>query len=291
MSARPVRLMPAAEWTRRRCLQGLVGAGAAALLPVHAEDEPDPLDKIRKRGSLVVGLYKDMPPFHVAGAGIDVDLAQALADALGLKLSVLPFPAGENMEDDLRNMVWKGHYLGYGPADVLMHVPVNKALMDGTPQVEIFAPYYRERLAMARNLEKVPVLDAMSRIAGLPVAVPGQSLSGWLLLGAESGAYREQMQTRWADGAEATQALMRGDVPLSAGMVSELESVVRGDPRYAIGPMPLPRAPRDGWVVGMAVKKNSTGLAKLLQGAVNDLVANGKMAEIFARHSVSWKPV
>ncbi len=249
------------------------------------------MDKIRKRGTLVVGLYNDMPPFHVNGKGIDVDLAQALAGELGLKLSVLPFPAGENMQDDLRNMVWKGHYLGYGPADVLMHVPVNKALMDSTAQVEIFAPYYRERLAMARNLEKVPVLDTMSRIAGMPVAVPGQSLSGWLLLGAESGAYREQMQTRWADGAEAAQALLRGDVPIAAGMVSELESVVRGDKRFAIEPLPLPRAPRDGWAVGMAVKKDSVELAQAVQGALNKLVADGKMAEIFTRHSVSWKPV
>ena len=195
------------------------------------------------------------------------------------------------MQDDLRNMVWKGHYLGFGPADVLMHVPVNKSLMDSTPQVEIFAPYFRERLAIARNLEKVPVLDAMSRIAGMPVAVPGQSLSGWLLLGAENGAYRDQMQTRWADGAEAAQALMRGDVPLAAGMVSELESVVKGDRRFAIEPMPLPRAPRDGWAVGMAVKKDSTRLAQAVQGALNNLVNNGKMVEIFAKHSVSWKPV
>ncbi|MFM9916173.1 MAG: substrate-binding periplasmic protein [Rhizobacter sp.] len=278
------------DWTRRRCLQGLAGVGAATVLQTRAENEPDPLDKIRTRGSLVVGLYTDMPPFHVSGAGIDVDLAKALADELGLKLSMLPFPAGENMDDDLRNMVWKGHYLGYGPADVLMHVPVNPTLMNGNPRVEIFAPYYRERLAIARNLEKVPVLDEMSRIAGLPVAVPGQSLSGWLLLGAENGAYREQMQTRWADGAEAAQALMRGDVPLAAGMVSELESVVRGDKRFAIEPLPLPRAPRDGWAVGMAVKKDSTRLAQALQGALNNLVTNGKLAEIFAKYSVSWKP-
>lgn len=280
-----------ADWTRRRCLQGLAGVGAAALIPAHAQTELDPLEKIQKRGSLVVGLYNDMPPFHVAGVGIDVDLSKALAAEMGLKFSPLTFGADENMQDDLRNMVWKGHYLGYGPADVLMHVPVNKSLMDSTPQVEIFAPYYRERLAIARNLEKVPVLDAMSRIAGLPVAVPGQSLSGWLLLGAENGAYREQMQTRWADGAEAAQALMRGDVPLAAGMASELESVVKGDRRFAIEPMPLPRAPRDGWAVGMAVKKDSTRLAQALQGALNNLVNNGKMAEIFARHSVSWKPV
>ena len=280
-----------ADWTRRRCLQAAAGASALALLPAHADDEPDPLEKIRKRGSLVVGLYKDLPPFHVAGAGIDVDLSQALAADMGLKFTALPFDAGENMQDDLRNMVWKGHYMGYGPADVLMHVPVDKALMNSSPQVEIFGPYYRERLAIARNLEKVPVLDSLSRIAGLQVAVPGQSLSGWLLLGAENGAYREQMQTRWADGAEAAQALMRGDVPLAAGMVSELESVVRGDTRFAIEPLPLPRSPREGWAVGMAVKKDSIRLAQALQSSLNNLVKNGKVAELFAKHSVSWKPV
>ena len=279
--------LPPPVWSRRRCLQGLAAGAASALLPAHAE--PTAFEKIQARGSLVVGLYKDLPPFHVDGKGIDVDLAHALAAELGLKTSLLPFNADENMQDDLRNMVWKGHYLGYGPADVLLHVPVDRPLMEANPQVSIFGPYYRERLAIARNLEKVPVLDTMSRIAGLPVAVPGQSLSGWLMLGADNGAYRDQLQTRWADGAEAAQALLRGDVPVAAGMVSELESVLKGDPRFAIEPMPLPRAPRDGWAVGMAVKKESTELAQALQGALNRLSTNGTIGKIFAAQGVAWR--
>ena len=62
-------------------------------------------------------------------AGIDVELGRALAEALGVKFSALPFAAGENMDDDLRHMVWRGHYLGFGPADVLLHVPVDRPLM------------------------------------------------------------------------------------------------------------------------------------------------------------------
>jgi len=84
------------------------------------------------RGALKVGIYNDMPPFHAKGAGIDVQLAQALADGLGVKLALLPFNADDNMGDDLRNMVWRGHYLGYGPADVLLHVPVDRPLMTAT---------------------------------------------------------------------------------------------------------------------------------------------------------------
>jgi len=265
--------------------------GAAALSALPGLLSATPLDKVKSRGTLVVGLYKDMPPFHDDGAGIDVELARALAESLGAKLSTLPFPAGENMDDDLRNMVWKGHYLGFGPADVLLHVPVDRPLMQANPQVSIFAPYWRERVVVARNLEKIPVLESLSQLAGQPVAVPGLSLAGWLLIGADGGALREQLRTNWKDGVQAAQALQRGEVPAAAGLMSEMQSVLRGDPRFAVEPLPSPRAPRDGWAVGMAVKKDATELAQALQAAINQLAAGGRMAEIFAKGNLSWRPV
>jgi ABC-type amino acid transport substrate-binding protein len=245
---------------------------------------------VRERGTLIVGVYNDMPPFHVAGAGIDIDLARALAAALDLKLSLLPFNADENMNDDLRNMVWKGHYLGYGPADVLMHVPVDRPLIEANPQVQIFAPYYREKVALARSLERLPELDSLRPLSGQKVAVPGQTLAGWLLLGADGGAYKDQLSTQWKDGTECAKALQRGECAVAAGLASELESVLRGDPRFAIAPMPSPRAPREGWAAGLAVKKDSADLAAALQQAVNQLGQSGQLGEIFSRHNVSWRP-
>jgi ABC-type amino acid transport substrate-binding protein len=185
---------------RRRLLAGLLGAlGAAVTAPLAAQTEPRPLERIRARGRLVVGIYNDMPPFHVGGKGIDVELAKALARSLGLELSLLPFTADENMNDDLRNMVWRGHYLGFGPADVLLHVPVDRPLMADNPRVSIFAPYYRERLAIARDLAAVPKMESLDAFAGKRIAVQGQSLAGWLMLGAEGGRYRDQLTTkpRW----------------------------------------------------------------------------------------------
>ena len=132
----------------------------------------------------------------MAGKGIDVDIAAALADALGLKLSMLPFNADENMNDDLRNRVWKGHDLGFGPADVPMHVPVDRPLMDATPQVAIFARCFRECVVLACNRERVPTLDTLQPLANRKVAVPGQTRAGWLLLGADGGAYRNQLTTQ-----------------------------------------------------------------------------------------------
>ncbi|MDR6536733.1 transporter substrate-binding domain-containing protein [Variovorax soli] len=276
--------------SRRDWLRWMGAAGAAAGLaglPLRAGATP--LERVRERGTLIVGIYQDMPPFHVAGKGIDVELAQALAESLGVRLSLLPFNADENMADDLRNMVWRGHYLGYGPADVLLHVPVDRPLMQANPQVAILAPYYRDRVAIARRLDRVPRLETLSQLDGGRVAVPGQSLAGWLLIGADSGAYRNQLITHWKDGAEAARALLREDVVAAAGLASELESVLRGDARFEIAPLPSPRAPRDGWAVGMAVKSASTDLAQALQSAVNALAASGRLGQMFERGNVSWR--
>ena len=273
--------------SRRACLRRI--SLAAAGVAFAAQASATTLVKVRERGSLIVGVYEDMPPFHVAGKGIDVDLAKALAQALGVGLSLLPFHADENMNDDLRNMVWRGHYLGYGPADVLMHAPVDRPLMDANPQVRIFAPYYRDRVVLARNVERVPKLDSMAALANQRVAVAGQTLAGWLLLGADGGAYRNQLSTHWKDGTEAAAALLRDEVTVAAGLASELESVLRGAPRYAIEAMPAPRAPRDGWATGLAVKKDAGDLAQALQQAVNDLAEGGQLKEIFSRHNVNWR--
>ena len=273
--------------TRRALLTAGAAALAALALPALGQDKPA-LQRIRERGSLVVGIYNDMPPFHTAGQGIDVALAGALAKALEVKLTLLPFNADENMNDDLRNLVWRGHYLGFGPADVLLHVPVDRPLMAANPRVNIFAPYYRERVMIARDLAKVPRLDSLGDLGSQKIAVPGQSLAGWLLIGADSGKYAGQLTTKLKDGAEAAALLQRGEVVAAAGHASELESVLGGDARFAIEPLPLPRM-KDGWVIGMAVKKESEDLARALQAAVNTLTENGEMGRMFAAARVGWR--
>jgi ABC-type amino acid transport substrate-binding protein len=85
--------------------------------------------------------------------------------------------------------------------------------------------------------------------------------------------------------------LLRGEVTVAAGLASELESVLRGDPRFAIEALPVPRAPREGWAAGLAVKKDGADLAQALQAAMAQLGQNGGLKAIFARHNVGWRPV
>lgn len=297
MSAKAKGRPPTGTPTRRAALGRLAAAagwgalGMAGPGQALAQDEAPALDKIRARGALVVAVYKDLPPFSSGAnsSGIDTDLAQALARAMGLSASMLPFTAGEKLNDDLRNMVWRGHYLGFGPADVMLHVPVDRPLMQGNPQVQIFAPYFRERVLVARNLEKLPRLESLDDFGQERIAVTGLSLAGWLLIGAEGGRLAGQLTTKLDNGVQAAQMLQRGEVAVAAGLWSELESTLGQDPRFAIEPLPLPRM-REGWAVGMAVKKGATDLAQALQAARNELQASGELAKIFAKSGLSWRP-
>jgi ABC-type amino acid transport substrate-binding protein len=279
--------------SRRHWLAGAAALAGATLAPgvarAQAAAAPTPtLDRLRQRGTLTVAVYNDMPPFHVGGQGVDVDLAGALAKALGLKLSLMPFNADENMNDDLRNMVWKGHYLGFGPADLMLHVPVDRPLMQDNPRVKIFAPYYRERIMIARDRQAVPAMASLAAFQGRKIAVPGQTLAGWLLIGADGGAYKAQLLTQWKDGTEAARALLRGEVGAAAGNASELESVLAGDERFIIEPLPVPRM-REGWVVGCAVKADATDLALAVQQALNEMGTSGALGALFTRAKLVWR--
>ena len=108
--------------SRRLLLLGLSTLLLTGHLPAHADEH---MDAIHKRGRLKVAVYNNFPPYSDAGKGIDVELGRALAARLGLQAEIIGFQAGEDMGDDLRNMVWKGHYLRGEPADVMLRVPVD----------------------------------------------------------------------------------------------------------------------------------------------------------------------
>lgn len=267
-----------------RRLTALLALALLLYIPVHSAHAD--LDKLKHDGILKVAVYKDFAPFSAQDSGIDIDLARALADKLGLRLSLLPFDAGENLGDDLRNMVWKGHYLGYGPADVLMHVPVDPRLMDEARKVRIFAPYYHENVRLVRDVRKIPTYDGVDSLAGKKIGVEKVSISAMVMLGEQDGKFRDSVKI-YPTAVEALEKLKAGELDAVLANRSEIESVIRQDPNFALSEATFQRLPRQGWVVGMAVKNDNVELAKALQAATNDLAASGQLAQIFARHGVT----
>ena len=194
---------------RRLWLKALAAMPLAAALPARA----DGLEAIRQRGRLRFAVYNDFPPYSMAGGkGIDADIARALAARLGVAPEVVGFTADEDMNDDLRNMVWKGHYLGTQPADVMMHVPVDPYLAKANDKVRIFGAYHREALALARRPEQVRQAPSGSAAVALEVftrekiGVETASLADAFLLGVLNGRLRENV-VHFKTVGEAAQAL------------------------------------------------------------------------------------
>jgi ABC-type amino acid transport substrate-binding protein len=268
---------------RRRVLAAglLLGAGIAAPGAVLAADAP----VLREAGILKVAVYNDLAPFSDHGQGIDADLGAALAGKLGLKPALLPFNAGDDLGDDLRNMVWKGHYLGYGPADVMLHVPVDRMLMNANPQVEIFAPYYVETVRLVRSAQSIPQFDGVDALAGKRIGVEKVSISGMVMLGEGGGRFREQVHI-YPTAIEALEQLKAGGLDAVLATRAQIESVMKGDPAFPLQEVLFDRLPRGGWAVGMAVRKDNLGLARRLQAALNDMAASGELKTIFAKYGV-----
>lgn len=249
-------------------------------LPAHAD-----WDKVQQSGSLKVAVYTEFAPFSASDGGIDVDLGAALAKKLHLRLNLLAFPAGEELGDDLRNMVWKGHYMGFGPADVMLHVPVEPQLMAAQDKVQIFAPYHVESVQWARSAQALPVFDSLDTLAGLRIGAEKVSIASMVLLGEGNGRFREQVRI-FPTGVAALEELKAGRLDAVLANSSEIAAVFRGDPAFPMTPAVFQRLPRNGWAVGMAVKKGNEDIALRLQAALNELRDSGELEAIFNKHGV-----
>ena len=170
-----------------------VGLGSAALLHAGEPDDegPSALERVTARGALDVAVYKDFPPFSYSEkgqvVGIDVDIARALAEHLGVSASIRAVGADENMEDDLRNNVWKGHYLGGGVADLMLHVPYDDEFGRRNDRVALVAPYFREQIVVAVPAGRSDISSLMDLFTEQKVGVELDTLADFYLLSAYGG--------------------------------------------------------------------------------------------------------
>ena len=271
--------------SRRQSIGLLLALGAS---PVFAEDELDDLSKIRAKGTLKVAVYKDNAPFSsgVAGdmLGLDVALAEALAKQLNLKLALLPFDAGENMNDDLRNMVWKGHYLGYGPADVMLNVPVDKYLIQQNRQVTIFLPYMRQVPVLFHDPLKLAQVNGPDELKDHKLAAERGTGTASALMGHHSGMLRSQVSL-FNSGIDAATAVLRGQADAAYVLRSQAEAAAaqaKAKPEdFLISQMSLTGLPENGWPLGMAIKSGYKDLGQALEVAMKALRENGELMAMF----------
>jgi len=253
------------------------------------------LDKIIEKGFIEFAVYENFPPFSFKGEdgrvkGIDIDIGKAIADKLGVQAGFRLFLADESVGDDLRNMVWKGHYLAGDPADVMLHVPYDPDFAKENDKVAFLQPYYKEMIAFAVNTYRVRSAMTLEVFTEEPIGVENASLADAYLLGAFSGKLRESVK-HYKSVNDAAKAMV--DKKISAIMANrgELEySLGKYDHDFVIIKLPTPGLTIDGWELGAAVKADNVKLAQRLNDVIGELKENGKIEAIFKSHGISHKP-
>lgn len=272
---------------RRRFLLAAGALYAGSLLPARAAAQPE----LQQAGALRIAVYADFAPWSARGKGIDIALGKALAERLGLRAEFVEFAADEDMNDDLRNMVWRGHYLGTRPADVMLHVPVDVHLARRNDKVTIFGPYHLETMALARDSARVPAVASATDLELFTrerIGAEVDTHASDFLLHALGGRLRDQV-VHFRSTELALQALQRGEIAAVLGTRTQLEAGLGGAPGYALDSLTMPELRLRGWPLGMAVKVEHTELAAALSGALAELQRSGELERIFAQHGVSHR--
>ena len=287
----------------------LLAALALALLPSSVQARS--YDDLMAAGEIKIAVYRDFPPYAFEedgqAKGLDVDLAREIADSLGLELQLHWMIADENLDDDLRNHVWKGHYLARkedGPmlqrevADVMLRVPYDREFAykvdpDGrviNDLVHFFAPYQRERWALAYDGKRMEPFENLAIFQYERVGVEIDSLPDFYLSSAFRGRLRSNVE-HYTTIADALHAMDSQRVPAVMGMQSQLQwgrARLNHSQQIRMADIPFPNLTKRRWDVGMAVKDSHRQLAYAVEDVVDRMVKSGEMDQLYQRYGVHY---
>jgi ABC-type amino acid transport substrate-binding protein len=252
------------------------------------------LDELRRDGRIRIAVYADFAPFSsVQGSaliGVDVDLAKLIAQRLGLTLDLWAVTAGDSVDDDLRNYVWRGTLVGGQVANLMLHVPYDRQLEVRSELAALFAPYYRETLVVARDPGQIGPEPSLSELQGHRIAVELDSLPDTYLSSAHGGGLRSSV-VRFRRPEEGIAALLAGEVAAFMGLLSQVEAALGGERgQLDTSPMPLPGLAVRSWPIGLAARENARDLGWAATELVEAAIGDGTMASIFASHGLSYHP-
>ena len=251
-----------------------------------------PLDEVTQSGYIEFAVYKEFEPFSFEEngelKGIDIDIGKAIANGLKLEPRFMKLQADEDIDDDLRNAVWKGHYLGGGIADVMLHVPVDPEVKLRNNLVVIFGRYFTESMAVAADPSKVRNVITMAPFLEEKIGAEIDTLASFYLGTAFGGQLRDNVVT-YISIAKAAEGMKNREV---AGLMATRSQVdwaasVAGAPFEVVQPS-MPGLAIRSWHIGAAVKDNSRDLGYAVGDELTRLRKSGELEKIFAKYGVTY---
>jgi len=259
-------------------------------------------DDIIESNEIVVAVYNDFQPFSYKegdkAKGIDIDLAQAIAKQLGVKLRLRWMTADENVDDDLRNNLWKGHYLKRTVADLMLRVPYDRdysLLRDDIGElvhqhVHMFSPYHTESWKIIYNKEKIESVETIAVFQYHDIGVEVDSIPQFYLTSAFRGRMRDHAK-QFPSIHQAIDGMIAGNVDAVMGLSSQISYFQSTIPakNYVLAENAFPMMGQQQWDIGMAVKSDYRQLGYAVADIVEAMVTQGKMEGIFTKYNVIYK--
>ncbi|MBZ0334884.1 hypothetical protein MARI_32540 [Marinobacter sp. JH2] len=252
-------------------------------------------DIILESGYLKVGVYRDFPPYSYEQngepRGIDVELGKLIAREMGVEFRVHWIIPDEELGDDLRNNVWKGHYLDKQRlADVMMRVPYDKQyayMQDSTgeyinEQVVLFGPYQQESWQIAYDPAMLDAVDTVAVFQYHAIGVEIDTLPDFYFSSALGGRMRNQVR-HYPNVKAAFEAMRQGEVRAVMGMRAEIhhELAQPENEEFVAAQNGFPGLVKQVWDVGMAIKHTHRQLGYAIEAIVNRLVTEGALNDLF----------
>ncbi|WP_439861984.1 substrate-binding periplasmic protein [Pseudomonas sp. MBLB4136] len=284
-------------------LRALLAALWLAALPVHAQAPVREYDSIVESGVLRVAVYQDFAPYSFQqdgqARGVDVELARALADGLGLELALIWAPPGEKLDDDLRDYIWRGHYLRpHELADVMLRVPYDRdfAYMSNefgelaNDLVVMFGPYQRERWLVAHDRRRLKQVPSVAVFQQHPIGVEVDSVPSFYLSSVFDGLLSRQLH-HYPNVRATFAGMKQGEVDAVMALRGEVDWQLHlaADPELARAQNAYPKMGKQVWDIGMAVHQSNRQLAYALEEKLEELILEGKLKELYARYGLQYE--
>ncbi len=260
-------------------------------------------DDIIESGVLKVAMYENFPPYSYQQdgqpRGVDFELAQKLAEGLGLKLEVLWVTPDETLDDDLRNFIWKGHYLRRDVlADVMLRVPYDREFSYKRNElgelinelVVMFGPYQRERWQTAYDDRRIEDVPSVAVFQYHPIGVEVDSVPSFYLSSVFEGRLAKNLH-HYPSVQQAFAALKEGEVDATMAMRGEIEWLMAqaGESHLKLAENAYPNMGKQVWDLGMAVHESNRQLAYALEEVLEPLILEGGMEKLYAKHGLHYE--
>lgn len=252
------------------------------------------LETIQERGWIEFAVYDDFWPYSYLDGdtprGIDIEIGRLIAGEMGVEARFRLVAAGETVDDDLRNWVWKGPLVGpeRNVVNVMLHVPWDRELDLRNEPVVLGGKYMVEQIAIAYRLDAYPdggPLPAYFRFD--TVGVENDSLADFYLSNLANGQLLQNI-VRYRTTGEAMVALRAGEIKAVTGPLSQLQAGL--DDATAVHMPPLPGLARGKWTLGVAVRHNYRRLGYAVDDAIGAVIADGRLEAVLNDFSVTFHP-